>query len=90
LEHEGDIFEENPLRLVAAQSNESEEFVDDSGLIPVDAIGLPGLAEILAREAGCNEVHPRQRADLTDIPFETHLGKMRGEDVASSFVDLAQ
>jgi hypothetical protein len=64
--------------------------MDDTRLSPVDPVGLPCLAEILAREASSDEIDPRQFAEQAHVGFETNLRKMRPEHIAGSCIDLAK
>jgi len=65
--HERNILKEEPRRRVLGPPYEPEHFLNEARLFARDPSGSSSLAQILARKAGGDQVHPGQLAEGTYI-----------------------
>jgi hypothetical protein len=89
LEHEGDVFEEQPARTSAAVEKALEYFGDESGLTAGDARSAASLAQVLARETRGQEVDMGYRTEGADVGVDLGF-EVRCEYALCGGVDLAE
>ena len=88
LQHEGDVFEEEPSNIRIL--DQPKDLADETRLGSGDSGRLAGLAEILAREPGRNEIDGWQQVQVANVRSDGDIRKVVGQNRSRGFVDLAE
>jgi hypothetical protein len=91
LEHERDVLQEQPARPSATPGDEPKHVVDQARLFAVDAERATCLAEVLAREAGGDQLCTgRQSPESGHIGSLLDVGEVGREYCLGSGINLAE
>jgi hypothetical protein len=88
LQHEGHVLEQEPAWIGGLE--EPEDVAYEAGSAAPDAEGTPGLAEVLAREPGCDEVDVGKGTQVAYVSGELDAGETGTEYRSSAGLDLVE
>lgn len=78
LQHEGDVFQEQPGHSLVL--NQAEDLVHQSRILAANPTGGSRLAQVLTGEPGCDELGARwQLVEISDVLVQGDLGKVLPE-----------
>jgi hypothetical protein len=89
VEHERDVFQEQPAWTALPLVEEPEDVIDETGVAPPNASGHTRLAEVLAGEPSGDQVDIAERLKVAHV--WCHLKRESiGQDLGSTGIRLAQ
>lgn len=91
VEHEGNVLEQQPPGTAALEGvDQAKDVTNQPGVLPIDAGGPTGLAEILTRKSCSQQVNLADRLQLSHVARQRDVGKPSGQDSTCPWIVFTQ